>query len=139
VHEALLKLVDAPSASWKSQGHLYAMASKVMRSVLVDHARERKAQKRGGDLVRVPLIELAQAPGSESADAADEYDALDVNETLEALAGIETVLSGPEHVNTLAVRSNLGPAIMARSTRRARESPDFRSPSLGVRPVRAID
>ena len=48
VHEAYLKLVDIDQMQWKSRGHFFAMASKVMRRILVNYALRRKAQKRGG-------------------------------------------------------------------------------------------
>ena len=93
VHEAFLKLVDTPTAHWESQGHFYAMASKLMRSLLVDHARQKNAQKRGGDRLRVPLDHETPAPdGSHTADALGNYDVLDVNESLEALAELDTDL-----------------------------------------------
>lgn len=48
VHEVYLKLVDAPSVSLRDRSHFLALASQVMRNLLVDHARARQAQKRGG-------------------------------------------------------------------------------------------
>jgi RNA polymerase sigma factor (TIGR02999 family) len=47
VHEAYLKLVPADGAQWRDHEHFLAVAAKAMRSVLVDHARRRRAQKRG--------------------------------------------------------------------------------------------
>jgi len=54
VHEACFKLVDR-DAPWESRAHFFGVAAKAMRSILVDHARARGAQKRGGDLERSPL------------------------------------------------------------------------------------
>jgi RNA polymerase sigma factor (TIGR02999 family) len=48
VHEAYLKLLDVNRVQWKDRNHFLAMASRVMRRVLIDHAHRRKAQKRGG-------------------------------------------------------------------------------------------
>lgn len=48
VHEAYLRLVNAPDADWNDRGHFFAVASKVMRRILVDSARARSAEKRGG-------------------------------------------------------------------------------------------
>lgn len=48
VHEAYLKLVDAPRVSLKDRSHFLALVSRVMRNLLVDHARARQAAKRGG-------------------------------------------------------------------------------------------
>ncbi len=55
VHEAYVKLVDVDHTPWQGRAHFLAAASLAMRHVLVDHARARNAQKRGGDWVRVKL------------------------------------------------------------------------------------
>ncbi len=48
VHEAFLRLVDAPKVSWESRAHFYGIAARLMRQILVDHARTHNAAKRGG-------------------------------------------------------------------------------------------
>ena len=53
VHEAYLKLVGRSSAHFDDRAHFFAYAASAMRSVVVDYARQRLAQKRGGDLHRV--------------------------------------------------------------------------------------
>ncbi len=53
VHEAYLKLLGRREARFQDRAHFFAYAASAMRSVLVDYARQRKAQKRGGDLHRV--------------------------------------------------------------------------------------
>jgi RNA polymerase sigma-70 factor (ECF subfamily) len=55
VHEAYLRLVDAQHVNWQNRAHFLAMAARVMRRILVDFARSRKYQKRGGDAPRVSL------------------------------------------------------------------------------------
>jgi RNA polymerase sigma factor (TIGR02999 family) len=55
VHEAYLRLAGNEEASWKSKRHFYAAAAQAMRRVLIDHARSRGSQKRGGDLARVAV------------------------------------------------------------------------------------
>lgn len=55
VHEAFLRLVGQEKGAWDSRGHFFAIAAKMMRRVLVDYARRRRGQKRGGDLVHVAL------------------------------------------------------------------------------------
>jgi RNA polymerase sigma factor (TIGR02999 family) len=55
VHEAYLRLLDHPPESASSRSHFLALAARVMRQVLVDHARRRGAAKRGGDWVRTGL------------------------------------------------------------------------------------
>ncbi|MCB9870918.1 MAG: sigma-70 family RNA polymerase sigma factor [Planctomycetes bacterium] len=54
VHEACLRLVDR-DAPWESRAHFFCVAAKAMRSVLVDHARAKRSDKRGGKLERTPL------------------------------------------------------------------------------------
>lgn len=53
VHEAYLKLVGRREAQFEDRAHFFAYAASAMRSVVVDYARQRMAQKRGGDLHRV--------------------------------------------------------------------------------------
>lgn len=57
VHEAYLELVDLDNVDWQNRRHFFAIAARVMRNVLVDYAVKKNAQKRGGDLDRVPLAE----------------------------------------------------------------------------------
>ena len=61
VHEAYHRLVDADdgdNAKWNSTGHFFAAAAEAMRRILIDRARAKAAQKRGGDLQRVEFEEL---------------------------------------------------------------------------------
>jgi RNA polymerase sigma factor (TIGR02999 family) len=55
VHETYVRLVNVEEVEWRDRAHFFAMAGRLMRRILIDHARTRKRQKRGGDLVRVPL------------------------------------------------------------------------------------
>lgn len=64
VNEAYLKLVDQSRVDWRGRSHFMAVASKVMRNVLIDHARERAARKRGGDWQRV-TFSLGRGAGAE--------------------------------------------------------------------------
>ena len=57
VHEAYLRLVDHGQGEYDSRARFFAMAAKVMRSVLVDHARRKQAEKRGGSGLRVSWSE----------------------------------------------------------------------------------
>lgn len=61
VNEAFLKLVDQRSQAWKSRGHFLAIASTAMRRVLLEHARARLGDKRGGGAERVTLFEVPTA------------------------------------------------------------------------------
>src|SRR5438067_75653 len=59
VHEAYLRLVDSErrgsSPPWDGRGHFFAAAAEAMRRILVDRARARRAEKRGGDRERIPV------------------------------------------------------------------------------------
>jgi RNA polymerase sigma factor (TIGR02999 family) len=58
IHEAYLRLVAQDKAdAWQSRGQFFALASHLMRQILVDHARKRNAAKRGGEAAIVPLAE----------------------------------------------------------------------------------
>lgn len=59
LHEAFLDLVRLERIRWRDRAHFFAIASRAMRRVLVDHAARRHALKRGGDHRRVPLDEVA--------------------------------------------------------------------------------
>lgn len=57
VHEAYMRLVDVDKMDWQGRAHFVAMAARLMRRVLIDHARRRRAEKRGGNAVRVEFDE----------------------------------------------------------------------------------
>src|SRR5882672_9755953 len=84
VNEAYLKLVDQKNARWQNRAQFYGVAAQLMRRILVDHARQRQAAKRGGsDLERLSItsaVELATRP---------ELDLLALNEALEELAAMD--------------------------------------------------
>ncbi|MBD3222157.1 sigma-70 family RNA polymerase sigma factor [bacterium] len=63
VSEAYLRLVDQSAVSWRSRTHFFAIASRIMRRVLVDHARNRSRQKRGGAYERVTLRDVLAVEG----------------------------------------------------------------------------
>ena len=58
VHDAFLRLIDQSNVSFNDRGHFFALAARCMRQVLVDHARRRGAQKRGGDWEQVSLSQV---------------------------------------------------------------------------------
>ncbi len=57
VHELYLRLLNQKKAGWEDRRHFYTFAAKVMRMILIDHARQTQAQMRGGGQERVPLGE----------------------------------------------------------------------------------
>ncbi|MBD3849893.1 MAG: sigma-70 family RNA polymerase sigma factor [Acidobacteria bacterium] len=86
VHEAYLKLVDQTRANWKGKTHFFAVGARVMRRLLVDHARERGAQKRGAGWQSVTLSGALDPLGVE---VLDREQLLDLNAALEQLAEID--------------------------------------------------
>jgi RNA polymerase sigma factor (TIGR02999 family) len=82
VHEAYLRLVDQRQVHWQNRAHFFAVSAQVMRRILVDHARRRKAAKRGDDAERVPLDHDVASPQP------DEISVLALDH---ALARLETV------------------------------------------------
>ncbi len=58
VHEAYLKLVDQSHAAWEGRAHFLSVAAKAMRHILVDYARRRRAEKRGGNVQKLSLEEM---------------------------------------------------------------------------------
>ena len=58
VHEAYLRLVDQKSPEWEGRSHFFGVAARLMRQILVDHARKRQAGKRAGQKVSLELEEV---------------------------------------------------------------------------------
>jgi RNA polymerase sigma factor (TIGR02999 family) len=63
VNEAYLRLVEIDQISWQDRAHFFAMAACVMRRILVDHARARQYQKRGGSAEKISLEEAILVSG----------------------------------------------------------------------------
>ena len=61
VHEAYLRLIDQRRAVWQNRSHFFAIASQMMRRILVDHARAHRSAKRSGQWARVTLNDALQA------------------------------------------------------------------------------
>jgi RNA polymerase sigma factor (TIGR02999 family) len=80
VHEAYLQLHDLQHLDWKNRAHFIGVVAQVMRHVLVDHARERSAQKRGGDAVKLPITRADRVV------AQSDVNLVELNEALERLA-----------------------------------------------------
>jgi RNA polymerase sigma factor (TIGR02999 family) len=62
VHEAYLRLVDQRQVQWRDRNHFFALAAELIRRILVDHARAKRAEKRGGDQVKLSLEEGMDTP-----------------------------------------------------------------------------
>src|SRR5882724_3499163 len=57
IHEAYLRLVDQKNVQWQNRAHFFGIAAKLMRQILVDHARKHHAAKRGGSDIKLSLEE----------------------------------------------------------------------------------
>ena len=86
VNEAFVRLVDAKGLRWQDRSHFLGISARLMRRVLVDHARARGYQKRGGGAQRVTLTDaliVAAQP------AGDSVNLIDLDRALEALAEVD--------------------------------------------------
>jgi RNA polymerase sigma factor (TIGR02999 family) len=94
VHEAYLRLVGADGIPWQSRAQFFGIAARQMRRILVEHARERGAQKRGGGAARLSLDEDLEV-------AAEEKDEvlLALDEALESLNALD-----PEQAKVVELR-----------------------------------
>jgi RNA polymerase sigma factor (TIGR02999 family) len=90
VHEAYLRLVGDDPQYWKSRGHFFGAAAEAMRRILVDHARQKKSAKRGGDRQRIDCEVLVSLPDEPNV-APEDLIALD--EALARLAGEDAMLA----------------------------------------------
>ena len=70
VNEAFSKLIDM-QISWQDRTHFYAVAARLMRRILVDHARAHRREKRGGQAINVTFEEFAIPAEAESSDLVD--------------------------------------------------------------------
>jgi RNA polymerase sigma factor (TIGR02999 family) len=83
INEAYLRLVDKTHPNWSDSAHFFAVAGRLMRRVMVDHARQRQALKRGAAPVQVTLDETALVCESRAAEL------LALDEALERLAKLD--------------------------------------------------
>ena len=87
VHEVYLRLAGGRKITWESRAHFFGIAARSMRQVLVDHARRRDADKRGGGLRHIPLHSDLMA------DSDDGCDILELHAALERLDAMDPQLS----------------------------------------------
>ncbi|MHC5212604.1 MAG: ECF-type sigma factor [Planctomycetota bacterium] len=83
VHEAYLRLIDQRRVEWKGRTHFYAIGAQALRRALVDHARGRKREKRGGGRMRLELKDDV------ALDRGRSEDVLAVDEALDRLAALD--------------------------------------------------
>jgi len=87
VNEAYLRLMDVTRIQWQDRAHFLAVAARTMRRILVDFARQRRSQKRGGDVVQISLDEAPDV-GQEKA-----IDLVTLNDALSTLASFDPRMS----------------------------------------------
>ncbi|HEX7153529.1 MAG TPA: sigma-70 family RNA polymerase sigma factor [Thermoanaerobaculia bacterium] len=83
VNEVYLRLVDQRKVSWRDRAHFFAASATLMRRILVDYARRKGSQKRGGDAVRVTLSDVS------ATSAEPDLDVLVLDAALEKLAELD--------------------------------------------------
>ena len=83
VHEAYVRLIDQAGVRWQNRAHFFGIAAEMMRRILVDHARKRRATKRGGDALKLTLNEALNASGERN------LDLIAVDEALTKLAAVD--------------------------------------------------
>jgi RNA polymerase sigma factor (TIGR02999 family) len=83
VNEAYVRLVDAREVSWQDRAHFFALCARAMRQILIDHARTRASEKRGGGQVSIQLDEALAAAPSPAANL------LELDEALKRLTEID--------------------------------------------------
>ncbi len=116
VNEAYLRLVDRRQVNWRDRAHFLGTASEIMRRILVDHARKRRAAKRGGGVTKVMLDEALAAAEEQ------DIDVLALDEALENLAAVDPRQSrlvvlrffGGLNIDEAAHVMNISPATVKR-------------------------
>lgn len=83
VNEAYIRLVDQKRVQWQNRAHFFGIAAQMMRRILVDHARGRDNQKRGGEILKITLDEAAIISHSRAAEMVALDEALKVLATLD--------------------------------------------------------
>jgi RNA polymerase sigma factor (TIGR02999 family) len=122
INEAYVRLISQQGVEWQNRSHFFAVASQVMRHILIDHARKHQVVKRGGGLLRVSLDETAVA----SHERASEFVALDEALTKLALVDsrksriVEMRFFGGLTVDEIAEVMKLSPITIKREWRAAK-------------------
>jgi RNA polymerase sigma factor (TIGR02999 family) len=122
VHEAYLRLIDQKQADWRNRAQFFGLAAAMMRRILVNHARDRAAQKRGGAAERVSLSAAAEWAGEQDLDLLGLDDALSRLAALDARKGQIVDLKFFAGLNTeeIAEVLQISPSTVERDWRFAR-------------------
>ena len=120
VNEAYLRLINVQKMDWQNRAHFLAMAARLMRRILVDSARARRNQKRGG--VKITLDEELLVTGNRPQDLLALDDALQALEKIDARRGqvIELRFFGGLTVDETAIVLKVAPDTVMRDSRLAK-------------------
>jgi RNA polymerase sigma factor (TIGR02999 family) len=122
VNEAYLRLIDVQKLDWQNRAHFLAMAARLMRRILVDSARARRNQKRGGGVVRITLDEGLLVTGDRPPDLVALDDALQALEKIDTRRSqiIELRFFGGLTVDETAIVLKVAPDTVMRDSRLAK-------------------
>jgi RNA polymerase sigma-70 factor (ECF subfamily) len=122
VNEAFVRLVDLRRIRWQDRAHFLALSARLMRRILVDHARSRRYQKRGGGVATVTLDDSLVASPERGADLVALDDALDDLARVDARKSqvVELRFFGGLSVDETAEALNVSPETVLRDWRLAK-------------------
>ena len=122
VNEAYMRLVDLARVRWQDRAHFFAMSARLMRRILVDHARGRKQLKRGGDPKQVTLDENMLVTGAHNTDLVALDDALQALAKMDARKGqvVEMRIFGGLTVEETAEALHISPETVMRDWKMAK-------------------
>lgn len=122
VHEAYLRLVEQAGLDWPSRSHFYGFAARLIRRILVDHARHRNWAKRGGLVQKVTLVEAADLALEKNPDIIDLDEALCSLEKVDPRKAtvVELKFFGGLTLEEIAAHLAISSETVSREWRRAR-------------------
>jgi RNA polymerase sigma-70 factor (ECF subfamily) len=122
VNEAYMRLVDQTRVRWQNRAHFFAIAAQTMRRILIDHARRRRYDKRGGGARPLPLDEAAHITDERAAELVALDDALGLLQEVDERKArvVELRYFGGLTVEETAEVLKLSPDTIGREWRRAR-------------------
>ena len=122
INEAYLRLVDQQSVEWKDRAHFFAVSAKIMRHILIDHARKYRYVKHGGHVRKIELNEAATMPAQRAAEFVVLHDALGELEAVDPRKSqiVELRFFGGLNIEETAEVMKISPATVQREWRAAR-------------------
>ena len=122
INEAYLKLIDQRNVEWQNRSHFFAVAAKVMRHILIDHARSRRYSKRGAGLRKVSLDESATLTDERAGELVALDDALNALDQIDTRKSqiVELRFFGGLGIEEVAEILKVSPVTVTREWRAAR-------------------